>query len=45
MMLPHKDSNLEWRYQKPMCYHYTMGQLQYLNEQAKKEVTPQGLEP
>jgi hypothetical protein len=25
--LPHQDSNLEKRYQKPVCYHYTMGQL------------------
>ena len=24
--LPHQDSNLEKRYQKPVCYHYTMGQ-------------------
>ena len=23
--LPHQDSNLEKRYQKPVCYHYTMG--------------------
>ena len=26
LWLPHQDSNLEKRYQKPVCYHYTMGQ-------------------
>ena len=25
LQLPHQDSNLEKRYQKPVCYHYTMG--------------------
>jgi transcription-repair coupling factor (superfamily II helicase) len=25
VMLPHQDSNLECRYQKPECCHYTMG--------------------
>ncbi len=30
-LLTHKDSNLDWRYQKPKCYRYTMGQYFRLN--------------
>ena len=25
-LFPDQDSNLEKRHQKPVCYHYTMGQ-------------------
>lgn len=38
-VLTHKDSNLDWRYQKPKCYRYTMGQYfntkSYLIKQAQ----------
>ena len=35
--LPHQDSNLEKRYQKPVCYHYTMGQLRLGRAKINKE--------
>ena len=37
MWLPHQDSNLEKRYQKPVCYHYTMGQLRLGRAKINKE--------
>ena len=35
--LPHQDSNLEKRYQKPVCYHYTMGQSRLGDAKINKE--------
>ena len=37
LQLPHQDSNLEKRYQKPVCYHYTMGQLRLGRAKINKE--------
>ena len=37
LLLPHQDSNLEKRYQKPVCYHYTMGQSRLGRAKINKE--------
>ena len=37
LWLPHQDSNLEKRYQKPVCYHYTMGQSRLGDAKINKE--------